>query len=110
MQRMDLSTLNCPKKHIGRHRLAFRAILTIGFTFAITKPQVVPKPAVEAKPPPPQGLAEKQSASVSAMAASVDRQKAAAQMQVGAAPPSDAFFAVSWTTPASIPPANIILP
>jgi soluble lytic murein transglycosylase-like protein len=49
-----------------------------------------------------------QNTSLSAMAASIQKQQAAAQSQVGAGGPADAFFTVPWTTPAAIPVPSVI--
>lgn len=49
-----------------------------------------------------------QAASVGAMQASIEKQKAAVKAQVGTGGPADNFFSVGWTTPASITPPMMV--
>ncbi|MDQ2950054.1 MAG: lytic transglycosylase domain-containing protein [Acidobacteriota bacterium] len=53
-------------------------------------------------------VAAKQSVSVEKMNGSIEKQKAAAQSQVGAGGSADSFFTASWITPAAIPVPTII--
>jgi soluble lytic murein transglycosylase-like protein len=50
----------------------------------------------------------KQTQSVSAMNAAIDKQKATIQTQLGIATPPDSFFSSAWITPASIPIPHLI--
>jgi soluble lytic murein transglycosylase-like protein len=52
----------------------------------------------------------KQASSITAMQASIDKQKAAVASQVGAGGPTDSFFSSPWTTPASITPPTLVAP
>ena len=49
-----------------------------------------------------------QAASVAAMQASIDKQKAAVKAQVGTGGPADAFFSTAWSAPASITPPTMV--
>jgi soluble lytic murein transglycosylase-like protein len=49
-----------------------------------------------------------QAAAVSAMQASIEKQKTAVKAQVGGGGPADAFFSVPWTGPASITPPTLV--
>lgn len=55
-------------------------------------------------------IAAKQAATASAMQAAADKQKAAVAQQVGSGGTADVFFAVPWTTPATITPPVIVPP
>jgi soluble lytic murein transglycosylase-like protein len=53
-------------------------------------------------------IAAQQSTSIEKMAGSIEKQKAAAQSQIGAGGPADPFFTSNWITPAAIPVPSII--
>ena len=65
-----------------------------------------PGPAVQN----PSDIAARQSTAAAAMQASVEKQKGSIGRQVGSGGAADNFFAVPWTTPASIPPPSLIAP
>jgi soluble lytic murein transglycosylase-like protein len=58
----------------------------------------------------PNDVAAKQAAAAAAMQASIEKQKAAAQSQIGTGAAADSFFSTSWMTPPSIPIPNVIPP
>jgi soluble lytic murein transglycosylase-like protein len=56
----------------------------------------------------PSDVAAKQSSAATSMQASVDKQKAAVQSQVGTGGTADTFFTTPWAAPPSIPVPNVI--
>jgi soluble lytic murein transglycosylase-like protein len=58
----------------------------------------------------PVDTTSKQAASVAAMQAAIDKQKASIAAQIGPGGPADPFFSTPWTAPASITPPAMIAP
>jgi soluble lytic murein transglycosylase-like protein len=116
---MDYSTLDRYRGHIGRTKLILRLcslFLSVAFAAlhgAYARPAAAPNPANIANEPSsvtkaPETAAAQQSASITAMAACIDKQKASARSQVGSAAQGDAFFTVPWITPAEIPAPAVV--
>jgi soluble lytic murein transglycosylase-like protein len=82
--------------------LFFFTTCSLGFAQQAVKPAT--PPAVQNA----SDIAAKQAAAVAAMQAAIDKQKAAVAQQVGPGGPADSFFAVPWTTPATITPPAIV--
>jgi soluble lytic murein transglycosylase-like protein len=108
---MDYSTWGRSTEHIGQirysspvrsvFRLLFLATLVVHFCIAQQQKSSPATDTTEAQKPSPSDIAAK-------MAASVEKQKAAAQSQVGTGSAADSFFTVSWTTAPTIPVPTII--
>lgn len=74
-------------------------------------PKTIPSRPLDPPDPttaPTADLVVKQMQSLSAMSASVDKQKSAVQSQLGLAAPQGSFFTTNWTTPAVFPLPHLI--